>query len=132
MKHWLLKTEPNEWSWKNQETQKITQWDGVRNWQAQGYLKQMKLGDLCFFYETGSIKAIVGIVVVSKEFYPDANDPKYGMIEVKFYQPIKNIVPLATIKNNPTLQHLILCRQPRLSVMPIEKQDFEKLLSMAE
>ena len=76
MKFWLIKSEPGNWSWDDQVRAKITNWDGVRNYQARNNLKKMKNGDLCFFYHSVLEKKIVGIVRVVKEFYPDPSDKK--------------------------------------------------------
>ena len=126
MKYWLLKSEPETWSWNDQLKAKIEMWDGVRNYQARNYLKTMKKGDLCFFYHSVKEKKIVGIVEVFKEFFIDPTDEnkKFVAIKVKTKEQLKNSVTLEQIKLEKSLSHLALIRQSRLSVMPIDKNSW--------
>ncbi|KAH7352628.1 hypothetical protein KP509_19G054800 [Ceratopteris richardii] len=125
---WLLKTKPEKWSWDHQEANGgISQSDGVRNVQAQKHLRAMEQGDLCFFYHSGSKgKEIVGIVHVSKPFYPDPSDAsdKNGMVNVeavfKFSQPVS----LIRLKQEDGLNNCIMFRQPRLSVLPVTSSEW--------
>ena len=123
MKYWLLKSEPNTWSWDNQIKEKITMWDGVRNYQARNNLMSMKVNDLCFFYHSVNEKKIVGIVSVTKEHYTDPTDKtkKFVAVDVKTKKTLKNPVTLKQIKKEKKLSHLALVKQSRLSVMPIDK-----------
>ena len=123
MKYWLLKSEPDTWSWNDQIKEKITMWDGVRNYQARNNLMRMKVSDLCFFYHSVNEKKIVGIVSVSKEHYTDPTDKtkRFVAIDVKTKKSLKNPVTLKLIKNEKRLSHLALVKQSRLSVMPIDK-----------
>ncbi len=135
MAYWLLKTDPDtEYSWDRQVGAKTLNWDGVRNPQAQGYLRAMKRDDRCFFYHSGKEKRIVGIVRVAKEFYPDPSDPsgKCGQVDVAAERPLKEPVTLAQIKADPKLSHLALGRQPRLSVMPIDAAAWQRILSLGK
>ena len=97
---WLLKSEPNTWSWEDQVKSKIDMWDGVRNYQARNNLMKMKKGDLCFFYHSVIEKSIVGILKVMKEFYTDPTDTtgKFVVVDVKAIKKLKNPVSLQQIK----------------------------------
>ena len=123
MKYWLLKSEPNTWSWDDQIKEKIAMWDGVRNYQARNNLMSMRVNDLCFFYHSVNEKKIVGIVSVSKEHYIDPTDKtkKFVAVNVKTKKSLKNPVTLKQIKKEKKLSHLALVKQGRLSVMPIDK-----------
>ena len=124
MNYWLMKSEPNTWSWDNQlkAGSKGEGWDGVRNYQASNNMKKMKKGDLCFFYHSVKEKKIVGIVEVVKEYYTDPTDKtkKFVAINVKTKQQLKISVSLEQIKSEKKLLHLALIKQSRLSVMPID------------
>jgi len=136
MKYWLLKTEPNEWSWTNQieSGNKGAAWDGVRNYQARNNLEKMKLRDQFFFYHTGDEKKIVGIGKVIKEFFLDKNDRtrKFGSIMVQSYKSFKTPVSLIDIKNHSLLGHLALVKQSRLSVMPIDSKSWKVICKMGK
>ena len=94
-----MKSEPETWSWEQQKKKKVEHWDGVRNYQAANYMKQMKKGDECLFYSSVSEKAIKGIMTVVKEYYPDHTDKKgiFGMVDVKYVKDLKEVT-LAEIK----------------------------------
>ena len=126
MKYWLLKSEPESWSWKNQLKANIEMWDGVRNYQARNNLMKMKKGDLCFFYHSVKEKKIVGIVEVVKEYYIDPTDKtkKFVAINVKTKRQLKVPVSLEQIKSEKKLSHLALIKQSRLSVMPIDQNSW--------
>ena len=136
MKKWLLKSEPNIWSIDQQRKagDKGTPWDGVRNYQAANNLKNMKLGDLCFFYHSNIGKEIVGIVEVIKEAYLDKTDKagKFVAVTVKFKKKLDKPVSLESIKNNKKLSHLSLIKQSRLSVMPIDAISWKILNNMGK
>ena len=123
MKYWLIKSEPSTWSWDNQIKEKITMWDGVRNYQARNNLMSMKVNDLCFFYHSVNEKKIVGIVSITKEHYTDPTDKtkKFVAVDVKTKKSLKNPITLKQIKKEKKLSHLALVKQGRLSVMPIDK-----------
>lgn len=133
MAFWLVKSEPSAWSWQDQVTKKTTNWDGVRNFQARNYLRQMQLGDLCFFYHSVVGKQIMGVVKVSKTYMPDPSDEsnKFGMVEMAYVEPLKNSVSLEKIKANQFLQDLPLLKQSRLSVMPITLEQWQLIMAMA-
>ena len=136
MKYWLLKTEPDEWSWKDQvkKNKKGAVWDGVRNFQARNNLQKMKLGDQFFFYHTGSEKKIVGIGKIIKEFFLDSRDSsgKFGSIMVRSYKSFRVHVSLNDIRNNSLLGHLALLKQSRLSVMPIDLKSWKIICKMGK
>lgn len=135
MAYWLLKSDPeSEYSWEQQAKAKRLNWDGVRNAQAQGYLRRMKKGDFCFFYHSGKEKRIVGIVEVAKEFYPDPSDAtgRCGQVDVRAVAALNELVTLARIKAEPALAHLTLVRQPRLSVMPLDAAAWKRILSIGK
>ena len=123
MKYWLLKSEPSMWSWNDQIREKITIWDGVRNYQARNNLMSMRVNDLCFFYHSVNEKKIVGIVSVLKEHYTDPTDKtkKFVAVNIKTKKSLKNPITLKQIKKEKKLSHLALVKQGRLSVMPIDK-----------
>ena len=136
MKYWLLKSEPNKWSIDQQKKagQKGAPWDGVRNFQAAKNLKEMKKGDLCFFYHSNIGKEIVGIVEVIKEHYLDKTDQtgRFVAVNVKFSKKLKKPISLEEIKKNKQLSHLSLIKQSRLSVMPIDSKSWKILINMGK
>ena len=131
MNYWLLKSEPDVWSIDQQikAGPKGAIWDGVRNYQAAKNLKEMKIGDLCFFYHSNIGKEIVGIVKVIKESFIDPTDKekKFVAVRVKFEKKLKNPVTLKNIKKIKKLQQLPLIKQTRLSVMPIDSKSWKIL-----
>ena len=134
MKYWLLKSEPNVWSIDQQKkagTRGIT-WDGVRNHHAANNLKQMKKGDLCFFYHSNIGKEIVGIVEVIRTAFIDPSDKqtRFVAVQVKYKSVLKKAISLENIKKNKNLQHLLLIKQSRLSVMPIDSKSWKILNKM--
>ncbi len=134
MAYWLVKSEPETWSWHDQTTQKVTHWDGVRNYQAANNLKAMNVNDLCFFYHSCSERQIVGIVKVIKTAHPDPSDPtgRFVMVDVEWHKNLKNPVPLSIVKAHPALSHLALVKQSRLSVMPIDQASWELINELSE
>ena len=134
--YWLLKTEPDQWSWKDQENHKnkVSEWDGVRNFQARNFLKEMSLGDLSFFYHTGKEKRIMGIVKVIKEHFPDKKDKtgEFVSIMVQSYKKFKCPVSLNDIKKHSLLRHLLLIKQSRLSVMNIDSKSWKIICKMGK
>ena len=135
MKYWILKSEPNVWSIEQQKKvgAKGTTWDGVRNYQAANNLKQMKKGDLCFFYHSNVGKEIVGIVEVIRTAFIDPSDKqtRFVAVQVKYKSVLKKAISLENIKKNKNLQHLLLIKQSRLSVMPIDSKSWKILNKMS-
>ena len=136
MKYWLLKSEPDVWSIDQQKKVglKGAPWDGVRNYQAAKNLKNMKKGDLCFFYHSNIGKEIVGIVEVIKEFYLDKTDQsgRFVAVTVKFKNKLLKPVTLEEIKKDKQLSHLALIKQSRLSVMPIDYKSWKIINNMSK
>ncbi len=136
MKYWLLKSEPNVWSIDQQKKTGVkgATWDGVRNYQAAKYLKEMKVGDKCFFYHSNIGKKIVGIVEVIKEHYLDKTDKsgRFVAITVKFLEKLKKPISLEEIRKNKQFSHLSLIKQSRLSVMPIDSKSWKILNKMGK
>ncbi len=132
MAYWLLKTEPGDWSWDDQVKDGTAEWDGVRNHQAAGNLRAMKVGDKAFFYHSVKEKRIVGVVEVVTEYYPDPSDPsgRFGMVDVKALKPFETPVSLSQIKDDERLSHLALVRHSRLSVMPIDAKAWKLICKL--
>lgn len=130
MQYWLLKSEPHTWSWQDQKEVGTTFWDGVRNYQANNYMKKMTKSDLAFFYHSGQERAIVGLVKISKSYYADTSDPRFGMVNVTYLKDFPHPISLSQIKTTPSLHHLPLIRQSRLSVMPIDNEAWSLICAM--
>ena len=136
MQYWLIKTEPEEWSWKQQvkSANKGVEWSGVRNFQASKNLRNMKIGDKCFFYHTGKTKSIMGIVEVKKEAFLDKSDKtrKFVSVAVKALYPLKKEVSLKEIKKNKDFRDFALVKQSRLSVMKVNLKYWKKICKMGK
>ena len=136
MRYWLLKTEPEEWSWQQQvkSDNEEVEWNGVRNFQATKNLRNMKIGDKCFFYHTGKTKSIVGIVVVKKEAFWDKSDKtkKFVSVTVKALYPLKRAISLREIKKNKDFRDFALVKQSRLSVMKVDLKYWKKICKMGK
>ena len=128
--YWLMKTEPEAWSWQDQLREGTAMWDGVRNYQAANNLKAMKVGDLVFFYESMVGKCIRGILEMVHTAYPDPTDMNWVVVDVKPIQTIIEPITLAQIKAEPKLADLPLIRQSRLSVMPISSIEWKQILAL--
>ena len=133
MKYWLLKSEPDAWSWDNQIKEGASMWDGVRNYQARNNLKEMKKNDLCFFYHSVTERSIIGIVKVVKEYYSDPTDKtgRFVVVDVKATKKLQNPVSLDQIKKNNKLKDIALVKQSRLSVMPLRKKEWDEIINMS-
>ena len=133
MNFWLLKSEPDAWSWENQVSEGISMWDGVRNYQARNNLKKMKKNDLCFFYHSVTERSVIGIVKVVKEYYLDPTDKteRFVVVDVKATRKLKNPVSLDQIKENIKLKDIALVKQSRLSVMPLKKTEWDIIIKMS-
>lgn len=132
--YWLVKQEPEAYSWEMFVKDGGTDWTGVRNFQARLQLRSMKKGDLVFFYHSVSGKEIVGLAKVAKEHFPDptADEGDWSAVHLVPYKPLKKRVSLEQIKNDPALVDIPLIRQSRLSVMPLTDKQAERLLALAE
>ena len=131
-RYWLVKQEPEDYSWDDLVRDGITQWTGVRNFQARNNLRQMHVGDAVFFYHSGKEKSIVAIAQVAKTAYPDptAGDPAWIAVDIKPVKPLSGPVSLVDIRANSKLRNLLLIRQSRLSVMPVTKEEFDEIVRM--
>jgi predicted RNA-binding protein with PUA-like domain len=134
--YWLMKSEPNVWSIDQQKKAgtKGASWDGVRNYQASNNLKNMKKGELCFFYHSNIGKEIVGIVEVIKTAFLDVTDKqnRFVAVRVKFKEKLKKTVTLEEIKKIKEIKHLSLIKQSRLSVMPIDFKSWNVIYKMSK
>ena len=132
--YWLLKSEPDVWSIDQQKKAgaKGAPWDGVRNYQAAKNLRNMRVGDLCFFYHSNIGKEIVGIVEIVKEAFLDKTDKdgRFVAVQVKFIEKLKKSVTLEDVKKIKALSHLSLIKQSRLSVMPVDSKSWKILNKM--
>ncbi len=135
MAYWLMKSEPEAWSWAEQKKEgaKGAEWDGVRNFQARNNMRAMKKGDLAFFYHSGDEKRAVGIVKVVKEAHPDSTDStgQWECVDVAAVAELPNPVTLAAIKANSKLASMVLVRNSRLSVQPVTAQEWSIICKMA-
>lgn len=131
-RHWLVKQEPEDYSWDDLVRGGSTQWTGVRNFQARNNLRQMSVGDAVLFYHTGKEKSVVGIARVWKAAYPDPTATEEGWIavDIKPLKRLANPVSLADIRANSKLRDLLLVRQSRLSVMPVSESEFDEIVRM--
>ena len=134
MTNWLFKSEPETWSWDDHVRDGTAEWDGVRNHQAANNMKAMKVGDLGFFYHSGTERQVVGIVEVVKEYYPDSTDAsgRFGMVDVKPVKKFVEPVTLKAVKGEPRLQDIPLVRHSRLSVMPIDNDAWSLICAMGK
>jgi predicted RNA-binding protein with PUA-like domain len=134
MNYWLVKQEPNSYSFDDFRREGKTDWTGVRNYTARNNLKAMKKGDKVFYYHSGEGKEVVGLATVSKTYFPDptAAEGDWVAVELEAGKPVKNPVTLAAIKANPALKDIALIRLSRLSVVPLTKDEFEEILSMSK
>ena len=131
--YWLVKSEPEAYSWSDLVKDGKTAWTGVRNFQARNNLRAMKRGDLVLFYHSVSEKQVVGIASVEKEFYadPTAKEGDWSCVDLVPVKKLKNPVTLETIKSDKILKEMPLVRQSRLSVTPLNEIQFERLLELS-
>jgi predicted RNA-binding protein with PUA-like domain len=133
MNHWLVKVEPDAYSWSTFVKEGRTAWTGVRNFQARNNLRAMKRGDLACYYHTGEEKQVVGLARVDKEAYadPTADEGDWVCVDLVPVKPLAKPVSLAAVKGDAVLKEIPLARNPRLSVSPLTKVQFERLMKMA-
>lgn len=134
MSYWLVKSEPDTYSFDQLMADKRTRWDGVRNYQARNNLRAMKTGDLCLFYHSNIGLEVVGIARVAREYYPDPTAEKgdWSAVDLEPVKPLNRPVPLAEIKAHPALQQFGLVRNGRLSVMLATFDEFSTLLALGQ
>jgi predicted RNA-binding protein with PUA-like domain len=129
MGFWLVKSEPGAYSFDDLLRDKKTHWNGVRNFQARNFLKDMKKGDQALFYHSNDGKSVMGVV---REAYPDdsANEGDWVMVDVKPVKKLTHPVELTAIKKHPKLSKILLVKQSRLSVMPVTKDEFDTIVKL--
>ena len=132
MAYWLVKSEPDTWSWDQHVKKGNDAWTGVRNFQARTHMKAMKKGDKVFFYHTGGEKAVVGVSEVVKEAYPDPTDKEgaFVCVDLKAVEPLKTPVTLAAIKADKKFADMVLVKAARLSVQPVTAAEWSAIRKM--
>ena len=135
MAYWLFKSEPSTWSWDDQVAKGDVgeEWDGVRNYQARNFMREMKIGDRGLFYHSQKEKAVVGIVEVIAEAHPDSTtgDERWECVDIKAISPVKTPVTLERIKQEPALADMVLVRNSRLSVQPVTEAEWDVVCRLA-
>jgi predicted RNA-binding protein with PUA-like domain len=129
MAHWLMKSEPGVYSWDQLNRDGATEWDGVRNPTARIHLRAMRQGDEAFFYHSGEVRQVVGIMRVTREARPDPKDPNWVSVAVEPVRPLAPVT-LKAIKAEPSLAKMELVRLSRLSVAPVREEEWRKLMQM--
>ena len=131
--YWLVKSEPESYSWSDLVKDRLTSWTGVRNFTARNNLRAMAKGDEVFFYHSVTEKAVVGICEVKRTAYPDktAKEGDWSTVDLVPKRKLTRPVTLAEIRSNPRLKNISLLRQSRLSVQPLDKDQFAEILKMA-
>lgn len=138
MAYWLMRSEPDVYGWNHLIAEKGTEWDGVRNYAARNFLKQMEPGDRAFFYHSNVEKAVVGIMEITRAWQPDGDDkdakgnPKWASVRVDPVEKLANPVTLAAIKDEPRLREMEMLRQSRLSVTPVRDEEWDVILEMSK
>jgi len=134
MNYWLVKQEPEDYSWEKFYQDGLTAWTGVRNFEARNNLRAMKKGELVLYYHTGDEKQVVGIARVQKEAYtdPTATEGDWSAVDLKPVKGLKTSVTLPTIKADKVLKNMPLVRKTRLSVVPVSEEQFSRLVSLGE
>ena len=135
MNHWLFKSEPSTWSWDDQVAKGDVgeEWDGVRNYQASNFMREMAVGDRGFFYHSQKEKAVVGTVEVIAPVHPDSttDDERWECVDIKAVQSAKTPVTLDDIKGDPRLAEMVLVKNSRLSVQPVTEDEWQIVCAMA-
>lgn len=136
MNYWLFKSEPNTWGWDDQTAKGDTgeEWDGVRNYQARNFMREMKLGDLGFFYHSMKEKSVVGIVEIIAEAHPDSttDDDRWECVDIKAVRPFATPVTLDQIKADGRLDDMVLVKNSRLSVQPVTPGEWKIICAMGK
>ena len=136
MAYWLFKSEPNTWGWDDQFAKGDAgeEWDGVRNYQARNFMREMKLGDRGFFYHSLKEKSVVGIVEVCTEIHPDSSteDPRWECVDIKAVRAFTQPVTLEQIKANSALVDMVLVKNSRLSVQPVTDAEWREICKMGK
>lgn len=136
MRYWLFKSEPTVWGWNDQVAKGDLgeEWDGVRNYQARNFMREMAVGDFGFFYHSQKEKAVVGIVEVCAAAHPDSttDDDRWDCVDIKAVRPFKSPVTLDQIKANEHLADMILVRNSRLSVQPVTDVEWNVICALGQ
>jgi len=132
MAYWLMRSEPNVYGWDNLVKDGETEWDGVRNYAARIFLKEMKPGDLALFYHSQKDKAAVGVMEITRSWKPDGADGQWASVRVEPREKLSNPVTLAAMKAQKGLEKLEMIRQSRLSVTPVRPEEWKVLLEMSK
>lgn len=133
-KYWLLKSEPSKYSFAQLVRDRKTMWDGVRNFEARNNMRGMNVGDLVLFYHSNEGKSIVGVARVARDAYadPTAEDEDWSVVDVEPVAPLKVPVSVEAIRSEPDLAEIALLKRGRLSVVPVSKEHFERILKMGK
>lgn len=134
MRYWLFKSEPSTWGWDKQMAKGDAgeEWDGVRNYQARNFMREMSVGDRGFFYHSQKERAVVGIVEVCALAHPDSttDDDRWQCVDIKAITPVPNPVTLEEIKSDPRLSDMVLVRNSRLSVQPVTEDEWHIIITL--
>ena len=135
MRYWLFKSEPSTWSWADQLAKGAAgeEWDGVRNYQARNFMREMEVGDRGFYYHSQTEKAVVGIVEVMNAAHPDSttDDERWECVDIKAVAPVERPVTLDMIKEDPRLGEMVLVKNSRLSVQPVTETEWKIVCELA-
>lgn len=129
--YWLMRSEPDVYGWHDLVSDGGTEWDGVRNYTARNFLKEMKPGDRAFFYHSNKEKAVVGVMEITRAWKPDGADGQWASVRVEAVHPLHKPVGLTAIKADPALASLEMLRQSRLSVTPVREDEWNRILALA-
>ncbi len=134
MNYWLIKSEPNNYSWDDLVKLEVDHWDGVRNYAARNNIRSMQVGDLCLFYHSVNEKSVVGVAKVVSQPYadPTTDDERWSVVDVRPQFKLKRQVTLAEIKADDRLSEMVLVKQSRLSVQPVRKEEFDIVVALSE
>jgi len=133
MNYWIIKSDPDAYSWSDMKRDKVTFWDGVRNYQARNNLKLMAEGDIALYYHSNTDKALMGEVRIVREHFqdPTIDDNRWVAVDVEFVREYSNKLTLSEMKENGDLQNIGLIKQSRLSVMPISEEEYKVILDLS-
>jgi predicted RNA-binding protein with PUA-like domain len=133
MKYWLMKSEPSAYSIDDLERDGTTGWDGVRNFQARNYMREMAVGDKVLFYASSADPSgVSGIAEVSKEARPEPKDANWSMVDIRFVEKFPNVLPLETLKKTPGLENMVVTKKgTRLSIQPVTKSEYDIIVKLA-
>jgi predicted RNA-binding protein with PUA-like domain len=134
MAYWLVKSDPESYSWDDMIKDKKTAWDGVRNYQARNNLKEMNKGDMVLFYHSVQATEVVGITKVTREYFqdPTTEDERWVAVDLEAIEPLDKPVTLSQIKKESKLKDIPLIKQSRLSVMPLNKKEYDTIIEMSK